>query len=168
MEPSASPPTQPLRDEHRALLPEIGALRAAADAVGTPAGEETLERACRLLERHLLPHLEAEEASLYPTIDRLSGEHATATMWHDHDEIRQRVAELRTLPRGPEASAKNDLRAALYGLDAIVRLHVAKEEELHYPLLDEHLGRIDAVQLVEAVHRTERERYQREGERPTA
>lgn len=161
-----TPATQPLRDEHRALLPEIGALRAAADTVGTPAGEEAFERACRLLERHLLPHLEAEEGALYPTIDRLSGPHATATMWHDHDEIRRRVAELRDLRRGPEASAKNDLRAALYGLDAIVRLHVAKEEALHYPLLDEHLGRLEAAQLVEAVHRTERQLYERDDEQP--
>jgi len=166
MEPEtgATPPTQPLRDEHRALLPEIGSLRAAADAVGTPAGEEAFERACRLLERHLLPHLEAEEAALYPTIDRLSGPHATATMWHDHDEIRRRVAELRTLRRGSGASAKNDLRAALYGLEAVVRLHVTKEEELHFPLLDEHLGRIEAAQLVESLHRTERQIYRRDGE----
>lgn len=169
MEPTtgASPATQPLRDEHRALLPEIGSLRAAADAVGTPAGDEAFERACRLLERHLLPHLEAEEGSLYPTIDRLSGGHATATMWHDHDEIRRRAAELRGLRQGPEASAKNDVRAALYGLDAIVRLHVTKEEELLYPLLDQHLGRLEAAQLIEAVHRTERQLYQREGEHPT-
>lgn len=169
MEPTtgASPATQPLRDEHRALLPEIGSLRAAADAVGTPAGDEAFERACRLLERHLLPHLEAEEAALYPTIDRLSGPHATATMWHDHDEIRRRVAELRGLHPAVGISAKNDLRAALYGLDAIVRLHVAKEEALHYPLLDEHLGRIEAAQLIEAVHQTERDLYQR-GEEPLA
>jgi N-acetylglucosamine malate deacetylase 2 len=43
------PCSQPLRDEHRALLPELAALRVAADAVGRPDGPEHAERARRLL-----------------------------------------------------------------------------------------------------------------------
>ncbi|HET6949917.1 MAG TPA: hemerythrin domain-containing protein [Acidimicrobiales bacterium] len=65
--------TEPLRDEHRALLPELAALCVAADAVGSPAATAQLDRTQRLLERHLLPHMAAEEAALDPTIDRLVG-----------------------------------------------------------------------------------------------
>ena len=34
-------------------------------------------------------------------------------------------------PDGPTAEDRNDLQRALYGLDAILRLHMAQEEELY-------------------------------------
>jgi iron-sulfur cluster repair protein YtfE (RIC family) len=155
------PATQPLRDEHRALLPELGALRVAADAVGSPAAAEQLDRARRLLDRHLLPHMAAEEATLYLTINRLAGNDATATMRRDHDEIRKRIGALDPLrgSSGPDSGAEGELRAALYGLDAIIRLHLAKEEELYYPLLDTQLSGDEAAQLVAEVHEVERDLY---------
>lgn len=161
------PATQPLRDEHRALLPELCALGSAGDAVGTPGCGEALERACRLLERHLLPHMFAEETALYPTIDRLTRADATAAMRHDHGEIRRRIADLGALRASDAAdrAVQRDLRAALYGLDAIVRLHLAKEEELLYPFLDAHLSRSEAATVVAELHRVERDLYQ---EPPTA
>ncbi len=151
--------SEPLRDEHRALLPEISALRAAADAVGTPAAGERLESACRLLDQHLVPHMAAEEAALYPRIDELTGTDATATMRHDHEEIRRRMVTLRELQGRTGAGVDSELRAALYGLDAIVRLHLAKEEALYYPLLDAKLGGSEAAEVVTAVHRVERDLY---------
>lgn len=163
---SMAPASQPLRDEHRALLPELGAMRAAADAVGTPAGGEELDRALRLLHRHLLPHMRAEEAVLYPTIDRITGHDATATMRHDHDEIRERIDALDSLRADAapgDASTQRALRAALYGLDAIVRSHLAKEEDLFHPLLDE-LG-ADADGIATSIHEFERQLY-RDAARP--
>lgn len=158
------PATQPLRDEHSALLPELGALRVAADAVGTREGPETLDRACRLLDRHLLPHMKAEETTLYPTIDRILGTDATVTMRHDHEEIRRRIADLYAI-RGSgvsDANTDRDLRAALYGLAAIVRLHLSKEEELYYPILDERLRGAEGVEVVNALHAAERDLYRRD------
>ncbi|MDZ7733132.1 MAG: hemerythrin domain-containing protein, partial [Acidimicrobiia bacterium] len=145
--------SQPLRDEHRALLPEITALRAAADAVGTVVAGDCLESACRLLARHLLPHMAAEEAARDPRIDepatRTKDANST-TGRADHDEIRRRVAGLEALRGRKDADAESELRAELYGLDAIVRLHLAKEEELYYPILDAHLGDSEAVDVVAA------------------
>ena len=46
------------------------------------------------------------------------------------------VAELPE--EGPAPEASNDLRRVLYGLDAIMRLHMAQEEELYMALGDEH------------------------------
>jgi iron-sulfur cluster repair protein YtfE (RIC family) len=164
------PATQPLRDEHRALLPELGALRVAADAVGSPVAGEQLDRAWRLLHRHLLPHMAAEEATLYPTIDRLVGNDATATMRRDHDEIRKRIGALDALRSSdePDSGAQGELRAVLYGLDAIVRLHLAKEEELYYPLLDTQLSGDEAAELVTAVHEVERDLYHQATGTPAA
>lgn len=161
------PATQPLRDEHRALLPELGALRSAGDAVGTPGGGHALERAYRLLERHLLPHMVAEEAALYPTVDRLTRADATASMRFTHGEIRRRIIELGALRTSDtdDPDVQRDLRAALYGLDAIVRLHLVEEEELLYPVLDAHLSGPEAAAIVGALHQVERGLYQ---EPPTA
>jgi hypothetical protein len=39
---------------------------------------------------------------------------------------------------GPAPEDLNDLRRVLYGLDAILRLHMAQEEELYMALGDEH------------------------------
>jgi iron-sulfur cluster repair protein YtfE (RIC family) len=154
------PATQPLRDEHRALLPELGALRSAADAVGTPSITQHLVRARRLLERHLVPHMAAEEAVLYPTIDRVAGHEATVTLRHDHHEIRRRMRGLdEVLAADHVRSHDEDLRAALYGLDAIVHLHLQQEEELFYPLLDAQLSDADANSLVTALHAAERDHY---------
>lgn len=160
--------SQPLRDEHRALLPEIRALRVAADAVGTASAGARLESARRLLDRHLVPHMAAEDTALYPRIDELAGTDATVTMRRDHDEIRRRIADLDALQgrSDVDAAVDSELRAALYGLDAIVQLHLAKEEELYYPLLDAHLDGSEAVELVTAVHRVERDLYQQQIERP--
>jgi len=39
-------------------------------------------------------------------------------------------------PEGPTAEDLSDFRRILYGLDAILRLHFAQEEESYLPLLD--------------------------------
>ena len=41
-------------------------------------------------------------------------------------------------PEGPAPEDLTDLRRVLYGLDAILRLHMAQEEELYFALGDEH------------------------------
>lgn len=154
------PRTQPLRDEHRALLPELAMLRIAADAIGTPAAADHVARSHRLLVRHLLPHIAAEEAVLYPAIDRLAGHDLTATLRRDHDEIRRRTAQIEAAPHHTAARRDSELRSALYGLDAIVRLHLTSEEELYYPLLDEHLDEAAAVTIVAAMQRVKHDSYQ--------
>jgi iron-sulfur cluster repair protein YtfE (RIC family) len=150
------PHTQPLRDEHLALLPELSALRLAAEAVGTPAAGEHLERARRLLVRHLYPHMAAEDEVLYPTIDRLVGADATDTMRLDHEEIRRRTTRLEEALREDTTVQDAALRSELYGLDAIIRLHLMKEEQLYYPILDGALDDPGAAELVANLHEAER------------
>ena len=152
------PRTQPLRDEHRALLPELAMLRVAADAIGTHAAIEHTERAYRLLARHLLPHMDAEETVLYPAMNRVAGHDATATLLRDHDEIRRYAALIEAAIDDPEGHSDNDVRAVLYGLDAIVHLHLTNEESL-YPLLDVGLDDEAALAIItgmrQAKHRND-------------
>ncbi len=137
--------TQPLREEHRELVPHIQALREVADGVGVAPADAVrrgVDQACEFLSHHLIPHAEAEERVLYPVVQRLLGApRATATMSRDHVEIGRLVAELTAVRTELGAGAIGEeparaLRRLLYGLHALVSVHFAKEEEVYLPLLD--------------------------------
>ena len=141
---ASSIPTQPLRDEHRELLPPIEMLRTTADLVGTAPTDHVranVEEAYEFLVGHLIPHATAEDRALYPVVEEAMGAPgATDTMRRDHVEVGRLTQELDVL-RGhiggsilPEREL--DLRRILYGLHAIVKLHFAKEEEIYLPVLD--------------------------------
>jgi len=152
--------TQPLRAEHQELLPHIESLREIAGEVGVTSTSRLradVDEALEFLEGHLVPHAHAEEAALYPVVARVMGAPAaTATMSRDHVEVGryvQRLIELRDRLTGDELAGglAHDLRGALYGLYALLRLHFAKEEEVYLPLLDERLTQNEAVHMFEAM-----------------
>lgn len=152
--------TEPLRDEHRELLPHIESLRAAADAVGDapPAAlRGAVDSAYAFLTEHLIPHAQAEERALYPVVGRVLGApEATNTMSRDHVEVGRLTDELGDL-RGaigsgtPTAAQTKDLRRVLYALYALVKVHFAKEEEVYLPILDERLAADEARAMFQAM-----------------
>jgi hemerythrin-like domain-containing protein len=152
--------TQPLRDEHKELLPHIEYLREAGDLVGEVPLEmlkPAVDEAYDFLAHHLIPHAQAEDQALYHVVARVMGANeATATMRRDHVEVGRLTAELNTL-RGSLAGTTLDLaqarslRRVLYGLYALVKVHFAKEEEVYLPLLDERLLLSEARELFEAM-----------------
>jgi iron-sulfur cluster repair protein YtfE (RIC family) len=146
--------TEPLRAEHRHLLPHVDQLAAAGDAVGNVPADEVqtqVETAYRFLTEHLIPHATAEDRVLYPEIDRLLGvrgeTRATDTMRRDHVEVVRLTERLGELRGG--AVDERELRRVLYGLHALVSLHFAKEEEVYLPLLDRELTAAEAETLFE-------------------
>ena len=150
--------TQPLRDEHKELLPHIEALRTAADAIGDvplPALRSQIDEAYDFLAHHLIPHAQAEEKALYPVVGKVMGApEATGTMSRDHVEVGRLTDELgliRSRLSGSsltETQAK-DLRRVLYSLYTLVKVHFAKEEEVYLPALDARLTPDAARQLFE-------------------
>ncbi len=140
--------TQPLHDEHRELLPHVERIREVAETLtnGKVAGlHASLEEVHSFLAYHLLAHARAEEAALYPAVQRALGDpDVTRTMSRDHVEIAGYIAELTTLVDGVRgdsltAAQATDLRRVLYGLYAMLKLHFAKEEEVYLPILDSYL-----------------------------
>jgi len=130
------------RAEHRALLPEVRRIRELADRLDAmePASMRAeLQRVHGFLANELLPHEIAEDATAYPVVARIiGGEDPTATMSRAHLEIAHRVRMLGSLlaeipVEGPGAEDLGDFRRILYGLDAILRLHFAQEEETSCP-----------------------------------
>jgi hemerythrin-like domain-containing protein len=148
--------TQPLRDEHRELLPLLEKVREAADAVDEGATvTNAMESAYEFLSAHLVPHALAEEAALYPVVARIMGSPAaTKTMEVDHAEVRRLTEELRGIRTqisdgAPSAEQARDLRRVLYGLYTLVGVHFQKEESVYLPLLDGSLTPEEAKAMFE-------------------
>ena len=134
-----------VRAEHRQLLPRIRALRALADGIDrlSPArAREELLLAQAFLVDELLPHERHEDAALYPQVARMLGGHdPTAAMSRAHLEIAHLVGSFQRLladlpAAGPGPDDLPELRRLLYGLYALLQLHVAQEEESYLPLLE--------------------------------
>jgi hemerythrin-like domain-containing protein len=151
--------TQPLRDEHKELLPEVELLRLAGDAVaGTAVSEslrQTASEAYNFLAHHLIPHAQAEDQALYPVVQQVMGApEATATMSRDHQEVGDLTAQLKALLPALEqgllsTGQANDLRRILYGLYSLIKVHFAKEEEIYLPLLDANLTQSETDDMFE-------------------
>jgi len=144
------------RVEHAVLRREAAHLARVASALSewsVPDTPDQLERIRGFLHGRLLPHARAEEAALYPIMNKLMAtEQFIITMQADHDAIRGRAEALTTLIAAlgqgpPTASQTEALREHLYGLWAIVDLHLDKEEHLLFDLLDARLTPTDARTL---------------------
>jgi heavy metal translocating P-type ATPase len=125
---------------HRDMAPGIEQLRMVADGLGEvdPADSRRQLQAIRqFLTERLLPHELDEDREVYPMLAREMGtDTATSALHGTHAEIFHLVRLIDRLAEelgdempGPDDLA--DLRRALYGLDAILRLHASQEEELY-------------------------------------
>ena len=154
---------QRVRDEHRELIARIEVLRTVADAIGSASTESIREgvgQAYTFLIHQLIPHAQAEEQVLYPTVGRLlRAVEATETMSRDHLEVIRLTEELEALRLHlfytPVSEADEQaLRRVLYGLYAIIKLHLNKEEEIYLPILEARLPASEVDGLVEAMEGT--------------
>ena len=145
--------TQHLKDEHKELYPQIEGLRLAGDVVNdslTTQAHDRIEQAYSFLTRQLSAHAKAEEVALYPMVQQIMGSDlSTATMVRDHVEIARLTDELGSLRVHPSQLTVTSIQAAalrrvLYGLYALLKLHLAKEEEIYLPLLNSKLTADDA------------------------
>jgi hemerythrin-like domain-containing protein len=108
--------TDELRSAAR-ILPELdapGRLALVADLVA-------------FLQEKVEPHTHVDEQVLYPrAAARMGSPLATASMAYDHLAIRAWIAKL------AEADEEDvsTLQELLYGLDALIRVHLWKEDEL--------------------------------------
>jgi iron-sulfur cluster repair protein YtfE (RIC family) len=157
--------TQPLRDEHKELLPNIEALATAGDAVGVAPRDKLVEQvhaSYEFLSKQLIPHAVAEDKVLYVEVDRLIGSdvktQATDTMVRDHEEVgalTEKLEALATKLHDGELTTEDEqeLRQVLYALNGIVGLHFAKEEEVYLPLLDRELSPEEAQKVFEQMEK---------------
>jgi iron-sulfur cluster repair protein YtfE (RIC family) len=149
-------PTEPLRAEHRDLLPHLLALDTVATDVSNwdrDAAVRALGDVVGFLRGHLVPHATAEEQVLYPAVEQaMAAPGATATMAADHAEIVARIDRLADTiatieQQWPDTALARGVTHQLVGLSAILQLHFRKEEEVLLPVLDASLGADEAAAL---------------------
>lgn len=140
--------TAGLRAEHRRMLSGAMSLRTTADSIGAvPIADlrSAVGDALSFLDETLLPHAAAEDEVLYPFVGHLLGSAlATATMHRDHAEVLGLTHELARLLERLSGNGEvvlddrtaNALRRVLYGLFAVITLHLAKEDEIYLPLIE--------------------------------
>ena len=138
-------PTRRFADhEHRELTRGLQQIHDVACAI---AGSATVDVSIHVLDLlrwidgTLEPHLQWEDRWLDPEIDaRLGSPWATRAARFDHQQIRsmiERVRADRTALRDAGAAGHDELRCHLFGLEAMLRAHIEREERFLLPLLDE-------------------------------
>lgn len=135
-----------LQAEHMRLAEAMARIRDLADRLVRMPRESVaaeLARANESLTRELVPHEQRDDIDIYPGLARLlGGDDPMAAMSGMHREIFRIVRLLEKMtadlpPEGPDANAVCEFQRLLYGLDAIVRLHCAQEDELFHVLGDD-------------------------------
>jgi iron-sulfur cluster repair protein YtfE (RIC family) len=117
-------------DVHEQFLVWTDHLRLAARCLPSlsPAEREKLRvELLEFLHAQVEPHMFVDEHVLYPSASaRLGSPLATAGIAYDHLAIRDWIAKLAEKD-GEDAAG---LQEILYGLDALIRVHLWKEDEL--------------------------------------
>jgi iron-sulfur cluster repair protein YtfE (RIC family) len=128
--------TETLRQDHAKLREDVEHIRLAARELPAVSPEERhaiVGGVIDFLRETLLPHAEEEEQWLYAAVgEELGNPETTRPMTHEHIAIRARVIEL----AATEDSDVDRLQELLYGLYALISVHLWKEEQLYLPLLE--------------------------------
>jgi len=134
-----------LKTEHDKLRPILERVRATADQLTIiPAKEVAAELADlnELLQKHLIPHEDQDDAKVYPAVEQLiGGDDPMAAMSRGHREIRHLSRLLQRMSsdlrqEGPDSKMLAEILRVLHGLDAILRLHFAQEDEIYHSLAE--------------------------------
>jgi hypothetical protein len=88
---------------------------------------ETLDRILGYLHAQIVPHMKLDERLLYPEAAlRLGDALVASAMNYDHLAIRRWIDDL----EATDAADTATVQRLLYGLDALIRVHLWKEDEL--------------------------------------
>jgi len=141
-----------LEQEHREIANGLGRINQVAghaERFSVADAVTELNSLLLWLETSLEPHTAWEEEWLYPRLNELVGSPWPAKLLaFDHQQIRERIELLKverdTLTHGSMPSRLRDLPIQLYGLDAMIRCHIEREDRFLLPVLDEPAARATA------------------------
>jgi len=113
------------------------------------------------LKHDLLPHDLGEELYLYPALDPVLKVHAraTAALSVDHEYIQgyvdwidETTEELETADEEERPALLALLRRLCVQLEAVLQLHMAKEEKVYLPLFERYTPREAQEQILSEMH----------------
>jgi hemerythrin-like domain-containing protein len=130
--------------EHEELAAGINRMHeVACELPGFAATERSasVRSVLRWVDESLQPHMAWEEQWLFPTIDdRAQTRWATRLVGFDHRQIAKQAERLRShrshLEHGPSGDAITEVRCDLFGLEALLRASLEREESFLLPLLE--------------------------------
>lgn len=128
--------TKGFRAAHDELRERTAQLRYAAEsfpALDKNAREDVRSHIVASLRDDVQPHMKLDELLLYPeVVKRFREPLATASMNYDHLAIRDWIEKIAVVDVGDTAR----MQELLYGLDALIRVHLWKENELFLGALE--------------------------------
>ena len=154
-----------IRAHHRALAETLDGFAADAESVDSSLGAaqltELLNGLTDFLSGELLPHARGEEQTLYPALDPIIREHGspTATMRVDHEYIAEYARQITDTARSLRSASAHDrdalarrLARLVLQLQGLFTVHLAKEERVYLPLIEQSLSAGDQQALLTAMH----------------
>lgn len=157
--------TTAIRTHHRALAETLDSYAAdVADGVAeldAAALSNLLTKITTFLSGELLPHAQGEERTLYPALDPILREHGrpTATMSVDHEyigeyarQIGETANSLRSAAGAERAALARRLDRQITQLQGLFSVHLAKEERVYLPLVEQAISAGDQQALLAALH----------------
>ncbi len=114
-------------EEFRAWTDELRAAARILPSLDRPSRFALVSDLVAYLQEKVEPHTHVDEQVLYPAVaERMGSPLATASMAYDHLAIRAWIAKIAEADEEDVAT----LQELLYGLDALIRVHLWKEDEL--------------------------------------
>jgi iron-sulfur cluster repair protein YtfE (RIC family) len=145
---------------HERIEVELDRLPALADMLREPvrpAGfEAAFEASYAFILGTLVPHMETIEQEVYPELERLmQNRHSMAPMRREHAELTRLVSSLDIYREALAADALGPsgsmgLRRVLYRLYALLKVHLAEEEE-YLRVLDHNLSAAEQEVLAQRI-----------------
>lgn len=140
---------------HALLMPHVDRLLTLAEIVGRVecrALHALYNEEYGFVAGQLIPHMDTVEAILYDRLEAIMGpRHTMAPMREEHETVRALIAELGSYQVHEDECTWNELeglelRRALYRLHALLKVHLAEEEQ-YLAVLDRTLaaGEKDAL-----------------------
>ena len=130
--------------EHQEIVQGLDRLLKVAeetDRLAVPDLVHELNAVLHWLEQSLEPHTAWEERWLHPRLDEYAAHRLpTSMLTFQHRQIRRRIEELRTRRDAIVAEGSHvrprDLAARLYGLEAVIRMHLEGEDRIVATILE--------------------------------
>ncbi len=154
-----------IRAHHRALADTLDTYTADVEAgvgeLDAASLAELLNGLTGFLSRRVDPTRAGEEKTLYPALDPIIREHGspTATMRVDHEYIgdyARQIAEtaraLRSADQHTRTGLARTLARQLIQLQGLFGVHLAKEERVYLPLIEQAISAGDQQALLAALH----------------
>jgi uncharacterized protein (DUF2249 family) len=113
------------------------------------------------LKNDLIPHAAGEEQHLYPAIDPLVKAYgkATATMSVDHEfiegyvrQIEETALALNQAENAQRPALEKQLQRLTLQLEAVLRVHLEKEERVYIPLFEQYVSSEDQQRILDGMH----------------